>query len=217
NLVQFIGFCISEKHGLCCVSEYMQGKSLRHLFDNKRQSLSWPKEKIQIAMDIAAATVYLHSLRPRIIYHNIKAEKVLLTNRGVAKLSLHGRICRHERKFEGMTLLYDDIEWSAPEFITENENFDEKVDVYAFGVFLTELDTRDVPFAAEKAAMMMPRTEFAKKIVLGQLRPALSNSCPPCIKHIVNQCLKHDASMRPSSERVLHMLREARLELLDNT
>ncbi|KAF0717207.1 hypothetical protein As57867_002428, partial [Aphanomyces stellatus] len=67
NLVQFIGFCISEKHGLCCVSEYMEGKTLRHLLNNKRQFLSWPKEKIQIALDIAAATVYLHSLRPRII------------------------------------------------------------------------------------------------------------------------------------------------------
>ncbi|KAF0684716.1 Aste57867_23317 [Aphanomyces stellatus] len=210
NLVNFIGFCVSDEHGLCCVSEYMEGKSVRHVLNDTRQSLSWQKEKIQIAMDIAAASVYLHSLRPRIICYHVKAAKVLLTARRVAKLSIRGRLFSQDRSFQDM----GDIEWSAPELLVDGATCDEKVDVYSFGVFLTELDTRQLPFAAQVATV--PRTEISKQIVQGTLRPALSKTCPPCIQQIVDQCFKSDASLRPSSERVLHMLRDARLELLES-
>ncbi|KAF0702486.1 Aste57867_7784 [Aphanomyces stellatus] len=210
NLVQFIGFCISEKHGLCCFSEYMEGRTLRHLLNSKRQSPSWPKEKIQIAMDIAAAIVYLHSLHPCIIFRNIKAAKVLLTSRQKAKLSVTGR----DRSFEDTMPSERTIEWSAPELLLDGATCDERVDVYSFGVLLTELDTRELPFATEIASML--RSQITHLIVLGKLRPALSDTCPPCIKQIVDQCLQQDPLMRPSSQRVLHMLREARLELLES-
>ncbi|CAK4677089.1 hypothetical protein LEN26_005892 [Aphanomyces euteiches] len=212
NIVKFLGFFITQEHGLCCISEYMEGKTLRHLLNNKRQTLSWPKEKITIAMDIAAALVYMHSLNPRLIHRNIKAEKVLLTNRREAKLSGFG--CARDRTFENtMTAGVGDIQWSAPELLQDGEDYDEKVDVYSFGVMLTELDTREIPFALEMETL--PRADLTMKLVTGMLRPAVSPNCPPCIKRIVHQCLQHDASLRPTSERVLSMLRDARLELLE--
>ncbi|RHY58553.1 hypothetical protein DYB30_012993 [Aphanomyces astaci] len=212
NIVKFLGFYITEDHGLCCISEYMEGKTLRHLLNNKRQSLSWPKEKIAIALDIAAALVYMHSLSPRLIHRNIKAEKVLLTNRREAKLSGFG--CARDRTYENtMTAGVGDIQWSAPELLQDGEDYDEKVDVYSFGVVLTELDTREIPFANEMAAMA--RAEITMKLVTGMLRPAPSAECPPCIRKIIHQCLQHDASLRPTSDRVLQLLRDARLQLLD--
>ncbi|KAF0689495.1 Aste57867_19052 [Aphanomyces stellatus] len=212
NIVKFLGFYITEDHGLCCISEYMEGKTLRHLLNNKRQNLTWAKEKIQIAMDIAGALVYMHSLNPRLIHRNIKAEKVLLTNRREAKLSGFG--CARDRTYENtMTAGVGDIQWSAPELLQDGEDYDEKVDVYSFGVVLTELDTREIPFANEMANMA--RADITMKLVTGMLRPGVSADCPPCIKKIVHQCLQHDASLRPTSERVLHMLREARLQLME--
>ncbi|ETW03844.1 TKL protein kinase [Aphanomyces invadans] len=212
NIVKFLGFYITEDHGLCCISEYMEGKTLRHLLNNKRQNLTWAKEKIAIAMDIASALVYMHSLNPRLIHRNIKAEKVLLTNRREAKLSGFG--CARDRTFENtMTAGVGDIQWSAPELLQDGEDYDEKVDVYSFGVVLTELDTREIPFANEMA--VMARADITMKLVTGMLRPAVSADCPPCIKKIVHQCLQHDASLRPTSERVLQLLRDARLQLLE--
>ncbi|KAF0717936.1 Aste57867_1998 [Aphanomyces stellatus] len=215
NIVHFVGFSITIDHGFCCLFEYMEGKTLRHLLHDIENQLSWVKQKIHIAMDIATALVYLHSLRPRIIHHTVKAEKILITSCGEAKLSSIDRDFHRTRAYEiaTMSVLYtEDIEWSAPEVIL-SEYYTEKVDVYSFGVLLTVLDTREPPFAIEKTKM--PFTLMTNKIASGELRPTVSSDCPPCIKEIVDLCLAYDASQRPASDRILQMLREARLELLD--
>ncbi|OQR92448.1 tyrosyl-tRNA synthetase [Thraustotheca clavata] len=214
NIVKFMGFYITEEHGLCCISEYMEGKTLRHLLSNKRINLTWEKEKISIAMDICSAIVYMHSLTPRLIHRNIRAEKVLLTNRREAKLSGFG--CARDRTFENtMTAGVGEIQWSAPELLQDGEDYDEKVDVYSFGVLLTELDTREVPFEENNNSNTNTRTaDLTMKLVTGMLRPTVGPDCPACIKRIVRQCLQHDPALRPTSDKVLEQLREARQELM---
>ncbi|KDO34877.1 TKL protein kinase [Saprolegnia parasitica CBS 223.65] len=211
NIVKFIGFYITEDHGLCCISEYMEGKTLRHLLENKRVQLSWEKEKISIALDICAALVYMHSLSPRLIHRNIRAEKVLLTNRREAKLSGFG--CARDRTYENtMTAGVGEIQWSAPELLQDGEDYDEKVDVYSFGVVLTELDTRKSPY--EEELQHTPTADLTMKLVTGMLRPSISDDCPTCIKMIIRQCLQHDPALRPTSDKVLEALREARVTLM---
>ncbi|OQR92927.1 protein kinase [Achlya hypogyna] len=210
NIVKFIGFYITEEHGLCCISEYMEGKTLRHLLDNKRVNLSWAKEKISIALDICSALVYMHSLTPRLIHRNVRAEKVLLTNRREAKLSGFG--FARDRTYENtMTAGVGEIQWSAPELLQDGEDYDEKVDVYSFGVVLTELDTREVPYQNEM--QHTPTADLTMKLVTGMLRPTVSDDCPTCIKLIIRQCLQHDPALRPTSDKVLELLREARTQL----
>ncbi|RHZ31839.1 hypothetical protein DYB37_012403, partial [Aphanomyces astaci] len=63
-----------------------------------------------------------------------------------------------------------DIQWSAPELLLED--CDENIDVHSFGMVLTELDTREVLFAAEMVAM--PRAEEMMKLLTGVVRPAMS-------------------------------------------
>ncbi|KAF0688680.1 Aste57867_19709 [Aphanomyces stellatus] len=54
NIVEFKGFSFSEEKGIVCVSEYMEGKTLRTLLDDKCKfdRLTWANEKINFAIDI---------------------------------------------------------------------------------------------------------------------------------------------------------------------
>ncbi|KAF0688679.1 Aste57867_19708 [Aphanomyces stellatus] len=213
NIVEFKGFSISEEKGIVCVSEYMEGKTLRTLLDDKRKfdRLTWANEKINFAIDICSALAYMHNLKPRLIHRNIKASKVLLSKgRKQAKLSGFGS--SRDRSFEQeMTNKIGEIEWSAPELIMDDEDYTEKVDVYSFGVLMTELDTGLMPFADVKSTMAS--AAFTNKLISGALRPQVSPDCPPMIAKIVKACLQSDAQIRPSSDQVLRMLHAAKAEL----
>ncbi|KAF0688685.1 Aste57867_19714 [Aphanomyces stellatus] len=209
NIVGFKGFSITPEKGLVCISEYMEGNTLRSVLDNPKQfaKLTWTHDKIKFAIDIGSALAYMHSLTPRLIHRNVKASKVLLNSRrSQAKLSGFGS--SRDRSFEQeMTNKIGDIEWSAPELIMDDEDYTEKVDVYSFGVLLTELDTGLMPLAEAKASMAS--AAFTNKLVSGALRPQHSPECPDVIVKIIKSCLQQDPHIRPSSDRVLAMLRQA--------
>ncbi|CAK4617854.1 hypothetical protein LEN26_004745 [Aphanomyces euteiches] len=213
NIVGFKGFSISPEMGLVCISEYMEAKTLRVLLDNPKQfaKLTWANEKINFAIDICSALCYMHSLKPTLIHRNVKAQKVLLNkSRTQAKLSGFG--ASRDRSFEQeMTNKIGEIEWSAPELIMEDEDYTEKVDVYSFGVLLTELDTGALPFADVKDTMHS--TAFTNKLVSGALRPQLSPDCPPAIVKVVKSCLQQDPHIRPTSAKVLELLNAAKAEM----
>ncbi|RHY29801.1 hypothetical protein DYB32_005796 [Aphanomyces invadans] len=213
NIVGFKGFSISPEMGLVCISEYMESKTLRGLLDNPKQfaKLTWANEKINFAIDICSALVYMHQLKPTLIHRNVKASKVLL-NRSRTKAKLSGFGASRDRSFEQeMTNKIGEIEWSAPELIMDDEDYTEKIDVYSFGVLLTELDTGALPYADIKDTMHA--TALTNKLVSGALRPKLSPECPAEIAKVVKHCLQQDPHIRPSSAKVLEMLKAAKASL----
>ncbi|KDO28681.1 TKL protein kinase [Saprolegnia parasitica CBS 223.65] len=214
NIVAFLGFNITPEYGLTCVSEFVDGKTLRYLLDLPRTSskLTWANEKISIAIDIASALAFMHSLKPIVIHRNVKASKILLTgDRTTAKLSGFG-VARARTYEAEMTSRVGDVPWSAPELVLDGGDYTEQVDVYSFGVVLTELDTCAVPFAAEMAELGI--AEVTMQLVTGSLRPKVSADCPKCIVKIIKQCLQLDATLRPRSDKVVEMLLAAKDELV---
>ncbi|CAK4367949.1 unnamed protein product [Aphanomyces euteiches] len=213
NIVQFKGFSISPEKGLMCITESMEGKTLRDVLDNRKRfaKLTWANDKIQLAIDICSAMVYMHGLKPKLIHRNIKASKVLLNKScTVAKLSGFG-VSRNRSYIKEMTNKIGDVEWSAPELIMDNSDYTEKVDVYSFGVVLIELDTGEMPL--REARDTMNATDFTNKIIAGKLRPQAGPTCPPVIERIVRTCLQLDPHKRPPSHAVLDMLMAAKEEL----
>ncbi|CAK4077535.1 unnamed protein product [Aphanomyces euteiches] len=213
NVVEFKGFSISPEKGLVCVTEHMEGKTLRAALDNPKLFMryTWAKEKINFAIDICSALAYMHQLSPKLIHRNVKASKVLL-NKTRTRAKLSGFGSSRDRSFEQtMTNQVGDVEWSAPELIMEAEEYTEKVDVYSFGMLLTELDTGLIPFADVKSTMA--QAAFTNKLIVGALRPKLSPDCPSAIATVIKHCLQQDAHVRPSSMEVLKMLQRAKAEL----
>ncbi|ETV71872.1 TKL protein kinase [Aphanomyces astaci] len=213
NIVSFLGFNLSPQRGIVCVSEFMEQKTLRVHLDTPKAaaSMSWATDKITFAVDICQALAYMHGLKPPLIHRNIKADKVLLNPSLRAKLSGFG--VSRARIFEDeMTAKIGDIEWSAPELLVDGEDYTEKVDVYSFGIVLTELDTCALPFAEAKSNMH--GTDFTNALATGAIRPKLSADCPAVIVRVIKHCLQHDPHLRPTSAKVLDMLNEARTQLL---
>ncbi|EQC41022.1 TKL protein kinase [Saprolegnia diclina VS20] len=202
NIVAFLGFTYTTPDDLKCVTEFMDGGNLRKLLDNPKRELTWATEKLSIALDVAMALAYLHELKPKVLHRNIKADKVLLSSTLEAKLSGFGS-AREWSYIHTMTQKIGTVEWSAPELLL-HEDYNERVDIYSFGVLLTELDTRLLPYAdyTETTSVLVTN------IITGIMRPAVSPSCPRPIAKLIHACLQLDSNLRPSADAIVQILRE---------
>lgn len=213
KIVHFIGCTWTNSLDLSGVTEYMDGGDVRSLLENKRVDLSWSKEKISIAIDIAEALAYLHTLRTPIIHRDLKSRNVLLNSKMVAKLSDFG-LCRNRTYEETLTAGVGTVRWTAPEVML-GENYSEMADVYSFGVVLSELDTREIPFEerSSKNGSGAPDMAIVIKVARGELRPKFASDCPDAILRIANACIQFDPALRPSSTEVVQMLTDYRNQL----
>ena len=136
NIVQFKGACVTPPN-LCFVME-MCDSSLDHMLHVERSVIS-DYDKIQMAIDIAQAMEYLHSLKPAVIHRDLKALNVLKSQDGVLKLCDFGLVA-NKISAAGTP------GYMAPELF-QNKPFNKSVDVYAFGVLFWEILMEERPWA----------------------------------------------------------------------
>ncbi|EQC37502.1 TKL protein kinase [Saprolegnia diclina VS20] len=198
NIVRFVGFAWDSLQNLCAVTEYMPQGDL-HTYLQSHLQLQWRRhEKIKIALGIAHALAYLHSLSPTIIHRDLKSKNVLMAAGCEAKLSDFG-ISRERTQDETMTAGVGTIFWTAPEVLL-GEHYSEMADIYSFGVVLCEIDTREAPYPNMKA---VPQVAMVHRITNEGLRPAFSESCPAQLQVIAARCLDADPAMRPSARELV--------------
>ena len=89
----------------------------------------------------------------------------------------------------------------------KGECYDEKVDVYAFGVMMWELVSREDFFGGEK---FMFKVE--KRIVEGERKP-IPPSSPPLYSSLLEKCWGGEARERPSFRECLKQLVELKEKL----
>jgi serine/threonine protein kinase len=76
----------------------------------------------------------------------------------------------------------------------------ERIDIYAFGVVLNELMTRDWAFAEFEE-------EEIKTRVLKEQRPEMAEWCPDELNKLIAKCWAQDASKRPSAANVVTLIK----------
>ncbi|TMW57968.1 hypothetical protein Poli38472_013442 [Pythium oligandrum] len=216
KIVRFIGCTWTSGKDLSAVTEFMDGGDVRTLLENRKIDLTWKKEKISIAVDVAEALAFMHSLNPKIIHRDLKSRNVLLNGQMVAKLSDFG-LSRDRTYEETLTAGVGTVRWTAPEVML-GDNYSEQADVYSFGVVLSELDTREIPFEEKSTSRTgagggAPDMAIVIKVAKGELRPTFAADCPEIIKKIANACLQFDPALRPSASSVVRMLNDAKLQL----
>ncbi|KAJ0389560.1 hypothetical protein ATCC90586_011680 [Pythium insidiosum] len=145
-IVHFVGVAWESLADLCVVTEFMAGGDLRAWLDQQRGSERRPagldRTKTQIALHVAHALTYLHSLQPVVLHRDLKSRNVLLTEDLQAKLADFG--VARERADHTMTAAVGSSLWMAPE-VLRGERYDERADMFSFGVVLSELDTNQLP------------------------------------------------------------------------
>ncbi|KAK3254642.1 hypothetical protein CYMTET_36150 [Cymbomonas tetramitiformis] len=105
------------------------------------------QQVVKWALMIAEGMGYLHQRDPPIVHRDLSSNNILMDRKGVvkigdfglSKIKLHSKVSNHS-KIAGTP------NYVAPE-VVRGQPFDEKADVFAYGVLLWEMTTRKVPWA----------------------------------------------------------------------
>ncbi|KAF1317253.1 Tkl protein kinase, partial [Globisporangium splendens] len=214
RIVAFVGVAWDTLQNLSAVTEFMAQGDLRdvlqhHKSQKQRQSqqLTWESHKGRIALHVAEALVYLHSLAPTVIHRDLKSKNVLLDEELNAKLSDFGisRECTIDDTH--LTVGIGTSFWIAPEVLL-GKPYDERADVFSFGIVLSEIDTEEYPYWNSAAPGELGNQEQAilRLVAHGDVRPQFSPSCPAHIVELAEWCLQGDPADRPTSTEVVVLL-----------
>ncbi|RLN95424.1 hypothetical protein BBJ28_00003485 [Nothophytophthora sp. Chile5] len=208
NIVRFVGLSWNRVCDMCIVSEFMEQGDLSMLLNSKRNSeLTWAKEKLAIALDIAEALAYLHGRQPAIIHRDLKSLNVLLDTSLRAKLSDFG--LSRERSFDDtMTNGVGTLLWTAPE-ILRGEPYSERADVYSYAIVLSELDTCLPPFTLneEVSERHLTTMQLMHLATSGEVSPQLRDDCPASLQHLTAACAAFEPAQRPTALEIVFTLR----------
>ncbi|KAK6912398.1 Serine-threonine/tyrosine-protein kinase, catalytic domain [Dillenia turbinata] len=203
NIVRFIGAC-RKPMVWCIVTEYAKGGSVRQ-FLTRRQKRSVPlKLAVKQALDVARGMAYVHGLG--FIHRDLKSDNLLIAADKSIKIADFG-VARIEVQTEGMTPETGTYRWMAPEMI-QHRPYNQKVDVYSFGIVLWELITGSLPF------QNMTAVQAAFAVVNKGVRPIIPNDCLPVLSDIMTRCWDSNPEVRPSFTEVVMMLENAEMEIM---
>ena len=94
--------------------------------------------------------------------------------------------------------------WLAPEVINvENIYYDEKADIYSFGMVLWEIVTGDAPFFEYEN---MRELQIKNAIIRENLRPSIPEDCPTELASLIIRCWDSDPLKRPHFKESCNIL-----------
>lgn len=234
RIVAFYGVAWRSESEVLSIMEFMPQLDL-HSYLQTLHTREWSAKKLQVALDVVEAVSYIHSLDPVLIHCSLKSRNVLLDdllhaklcNFGVAKYlqsqedrarwgdRIYDRFGQREdatmdRIRHIISQRSESLRWIAPEVILGNAEYSEAVDIYSFGVLLSELDTHQRPYCGVlgKNGLPISDQEIQKKVASGKLRPRFTHSCPSDIRRIADKCLALDPDDRPSSLELAYGFRK---------
>ncbi|KAF0688506.1 Aste57867_19876 [Aphanomyces stellatus] len=205
HVVELVGAAWTRPSTLQAVLEFMNRGDLRDWLAHTTCHETLWTTKLPWARDIADGLVYLHSMN--IIHRDLKSRNVLLDSDKPAKLADFGISRGNADDLVTMTLGIGTCRWMAPEILNDSL-YTTAVDIFSFGVVLSEMDTHDVPYADLLNSQGQP---FADMTILRlvhqkQLRPTFSPHCPPWLHALAQQCMDQDPARRPRASEVAYVL-----------
>ncbi|KAI8047224.1 kinase-like domain-containing protein [Gilbertella persicaria] len=178
-----------HKNEFVFITELMTSGTLREYI----RKLNLPNIKIvkRWSRQILKGLAYLHGYNPPIIHRDIKCDNIFINGaHGEVKI---GDMGTAEMKMGKKYTIIGTPEFMAPEMY-EEEGYNEKVDIYAFGMCLLEMVTGDYPYGECKNA-----AQIYKKGV----RPAsLLQIQNDEVKSIIENCLDNE-DQRMSAQDIL--------------
>ncbi|XP_018123244.1 dual specificity testis-specific protein kinase 1 isoform X2 [Xenopus laevis] len=206
NILRFMGVCVQQGQ-LHALTEYINGGNLEQLLQSA-EPLPWGV-RVKLSLDIARGLRYLHS---KGVFHRDLTSKNCLVRCEESKYSvvvgdfgLAEKIPDHSQT-EPLSVVGSPY-WMAPE-VLRGELYNEKADVFAFGIILCEIIAR-IPADPD----YLPRTEdFGLDIKA--FRELVSSDCPSSFLQLAFHCCRMSPESRPSFSEVSQRLEDS-LENMD--
>ncbi|CAI5741682.1 unnamed protein product [Hyaloperonospora brassicae] len=215
HIVRFVGVAWDALSDLCAVSEFMPGGDLFALlrrFDRVEHRVrGFDVDKATIALHVAQALTYLHSLDPIVLHRDLKSMNVLLSAKLEAKLTDFGV----SRKYTAntMTAGVGTRRWMAPE-VMMGKRYNTSADIFSFGVVLSELDSHQPPYASAIATITtesgekVSETALMEMVVMGRIRVDFSSNAPTALVELGHACVAVDPTARPNAADVHYQLQK---------
>jgi len=192
-------FDFGEVEGRPYISmEYVRGLTLRYLLgETERVPYS---AALRIARQLAAGLAAAHEVG--VLHRDIKPENLILEANGNAKLMDFG-IARPARRAEpGHTqpgTFIGTPNYCAPEQLT-GEDVDERGDIYACGVVMSEMFCGGLPFTGANTMEIYQAQMRNEPILPSKLWPEI----PPELEAVILRCLRSNREERYASARDLN-------------
>ncbi|XP_042194761.1 LIM domain kinase 1a isoform X2 [Callorhinchus milii] len=197
NVLKFIGVLYKDKR-LNFITEYIRGGTLRDIIKDLDSPFPW-NQRVSFGRDIAAGMTYLHSMN--IIHRDLNSHNCLVRENKTVVVADFGlaRLMVDEKKQTGnlspgsMPSLHKPDRrkrytvvgnpyWMAPEMIN-GRRYDEKVDIFSFGIVLCEMIGR-----VNADPDFLPRAmDFGLNISVF-LERCCPQDCPPAFFPIAVMC-----------------------------
>ncbi|XP_058777733.1 serine/threonine-protein kinase STY17 [Vicia villosa] len=203
NVVQFIGAC-TRPPNLCIVTEFMSRGSLYDFLHRQRGVFKLPS-LIKVAIDVSKGMNYLH--QNNIIHRDLKTANLLMDENELVKVADFG-VARVQTQSGVMTAETGTYRWMAPEVI-EHKPYDQKADVFSFGISLWELLTGELPYS------YLTPLQAAVGVVQKGLRPTIPKHTHPRLSELLERCWQQDPKERPAFSEIIEILLQIAKEVND--
>ncbi|RKO90657.1 kinase-like domain-containing protein, partial [Blyttiomyces helicus] len=176
------------------ITELMTSGTLKS-YIRKTKGVVKPKVLKSWCRQILSGLHYLHTRDPPIIHRDLKCENVFINgNNGQAKIGDLGLAIVKER--DHVSSVLGTPEFMAPELY--DEKYDEKVDIYAFGMMVLEIVTKEYPYSE-----CHNQAQIYKKVTSG-IRPLALNKVPDDdVRFFIETCIQFDPRYRPTALQLL--------------
>lgn len=179
----------------------------RRSSDFKERRRAGLVERLKIASEVADAMIYLHSLN--IVYRDLKPDNIGFDKNGRAKLFDFGLAkelrTKHLNGTYKLTGNTGSRRYMAPE-VAKEQQYDQSVDVFSFGIMLHELTSLEKPFQGYSANKHM------LQVVMGGERPRLDTAStswfPMELQWLLKKCWSKDPLERPTFEAAQKCLQD---------
>ena len=151
-----------------------------------------------ILVGICFGMKYLHE--NKIIHRNLNPSNILLD------FDFHPFITDFWKTDQISSQIYsiDKIAYVAPE-ILRKDKYDEKIDVYSFGILMYEILTDSKPFPILSKSEITD-FEFEQKVINENFTPDLNKPMKQAHRRLIEQCLSRNPKKRPSFSELFEKL-----------
>jgi len=211
NLVLFMGASMQAQPMI--ISEFCAGGTVFMLLHQRPAvPLSW-RQKVKISIDVAKGMNFLH--RRQVVHRDLKSLNLLMVEPlssasevppvKISDFGLSRMAQPEQQKVQAcMTSGAGTYHWMAPE-VLDGHTYDEKVDVYSYGICLFELIARRIPYDGSG----LEPVSIAVAVSKGR-RPDLRCvplDCPADLRFTMECCWAHCPTGRPGFDTILETLK----------